>query len=79
MKEVQIGDPGPSSNNGLGAQSIDFTNTEIAFSTKSDAELKKMGRLFSLMNKNALVNVGSKLGLIAFKLRLPFVDYIVRY
>ena len=78
MKEVQIGDPGPSSNNGLGAQSIDFTNTEIAFSTKSDAELKKMGRLFSLMNKNALVNVGSKLGLIAFKLRLPFVDYIVR-
>lgn len=62
----------------LNGSNIDFKDTKIAFSAKSDSELKKMGRLFSLMNKSALVNVGSKLGLIAIKLRLPFVDYIVK-
>jgi len=30
------------------------------------------------MNKSALVDIGSKLGLIAIKLRLPFVNYIVK-
>lgn len=60
------------------SDNIDFTDTEIAFSAKTDKELKKMGRLFGLMNKSALVNVGSKLGLIAIKLRLPFVDYLVK-
>ena len=60
------------------SDNIDFTDTEIAFSAKTDKELKKMGRLFGLMNKSALVNVGSKLGLIAIKLRLPFVDYVVK-
>jgi len=64
-------DPEPS-------KTIDFTDTEIAFSTKTDKELKKMGQLFALMNKTILVNIGSKIGLLAFKLRLPFVDYIVR-
>lgn len=57
---------------------IDFKNTENAFSIKDDKSLKKMHRLFSLMNKKVLVDIGSKLGLIAFKLRLPFVDTIVR-
>lgn len=71
LKESPMEDPEPS-------KMIDFTDTEIAFSTKSDKELKKMSWLFSLMNKNALVNIGSKLGLVAFKLRLPFVDYIVK-
>ncbi|MDF1695628.1 MAG: proline dehydrogenase family protein [Saprospiraceae bacterium] len=71
IKEVPMEDPEPS-------KSIDFTDTKIAFSTKSDKELKNMGRLFALMNKSALVNIGSKLGLLAFKLRLPFVDFIVK-
>lgn len=71
LKEAPMEDPEPS-------RTIDFTDTEIAFSTKSDKELRKMSKLFSLMNKNALVNIGSKLGLLAFKLRLPFVDTIVR-
>ena len=71
IKEEPMEDPEPS-------KSIDFTDTEIAFSIKSDKELKKMGNLFSLMNKSALVDIGSKLGLIAFKLKLPFVDYIVK-
>ncbi|MEM9545117.1 MAG: proline dehydrogenase family protein [Bacteroidota bacterium] len=71
LKEAPMEDPEPS-------RTIDFSDTEIAFSTKSDKELKKTKQLFSLMNKSALVNIGSKLGLLAFKLRLPFVDYIVR-
>ena len=62
-----------------GAKNIDFTDTEIAFSTKTDKELKKMSYLFTMMNKSALVNVGSKLGLLAFKLRLPFVNYFVKH
>ncbi len=71
LKEAPMEDPEPS-------KTIDFTDTEIAFSTKSDKELSRMGILFTLMNKSSLVNIGSKLGLAAFKLRLPFVDYIVR-
>lgn len=62
-----------------GAQSIDFTDTETAFAHKSDKELKKMGRLFALMNKSTLVYVGSKLGLMAFQLRLPFVNTLVKH
>ncbi len=57
---------------------LDFSNTEIAFRSKSDAELKKTSRLFSLMNKAGLVKIGSKIGLIAFKLRVPFVETIIR-
>jgi len=57
---------------------LDFSNTKIAFSHKSDKQLKKMSRLFNLMNKSTLVNVGSKLGLLAVKLRLPFTKSIIR-
>lgn len=42
---------------------VDFTNTEIAFSHKSDAELKRTAWLFGLMNKAWLVKTGSKVGL----------------
>lgn len=75
MSESKPANPSSVNNN---SNSIDFTDTEIAFSAKSDKELKKMAKLFGLMNKSALVNAGSKLGLIAIKLRLPFVDYIVK-
>lgn len=57
---------------------VDFKNTEIAFSHKSDKELKKTYRLFKLMNKSSLVQIGSALGLIAVKLRLPLSNYIVK-
>jgi len=75
MSEIEPSNP---STDQLNGSTIDFTDTKIAFSAKTDSELKKMGRLFSLMNKSALVNIGSKLGLIAIKLRLPFVNYIVK-
>ncbi len=57
---------------------VDFTNTEIAFAHKSDMELKKTSWLFSMMNKKWLVDVLSNLGLVALKLRFPFVQSIIK-
>lgn len=56
---------------------VDFSNTEIAFSNKSNRELKKTARLFRLMNNPFLVSVSSKLSLWSTKWRLPFADRIV--
>ncbi|MBK7873793.1 MAG: proline dehydrogenase family protein [Saprospiraceae bacterium] len=56
----------------------DFSNTEIAFAGKSDDELRKSARLFALMNKHWLVGIGSKLGVAAIKMHLPFVEQIVK-
>lgn len=60
------------------AGSLDFDNTEIAFRAKSDEELKKAAWLFGLMNKYWLVGIGSKLGIAAIKLHLPFIESIVK-
>ena len=60
------------------APKVDFTNTEIAFADKTDGELKKAAWLFSLMNKQWLVDPMSDLGLIAMKLRLPFTKTIIK-
>ena len=57
---------------------LDFSNTEIAFSNKSDKELKRTAWLFSMMNKAWLVDTFSPLGLIAIRLRLPFVKPIIK-
>ena len=57
---------------------VDFTDTEIAFADRSDKELKKMAWLFGLMNKHWLVGLGSKVGMAAVKLRLPFVETAVK-
>lgn len=57
---------------------IDFDNTEIAFAHKSDKELKKSAWLFGMMNKHWLVGLGSKLGIAAIKLHLPFVESLVK-
>lgn len=55
---------------------IDFNNTEIAFERKSDKELKETAWLFRMMNSNFLVNLGSKMTLIALKIRLPIQGMI---
>ena len=57
---------------------LDFSNTEVAFKRKSNEELKKSAWLFGLMNKHWLVGIGSKIGLAAIRLRLPFVESIVK-
>lgn len=56
----------------------DFRNTEIAFASKSNDELRKSARLFGLMNYHWLVGVGSKLGIAAIRLHLPFIESIVK-
>jgi len=57
---------------------VDFTDTKIAFAHKSSKELKKTVWLFSMMNKKWLVDLLSNLGIIALKLRLPFVQMIIK-
>lgn len=65
---VVEGDPAP----------LDFSNTAIAFADRSDQALRKMARLFGLMNKQWLVGIGSRLGLTAIRLHLPFVESAVK-
>jgi proline dehydrogenase len=58
---------------------VDFTNTRVAFAHKSDRELRKMAWLFGLMNKHWLVGIGSKLGIAAIRMHLPFVESVVKH
>ena len=55
---------------------LDLSNTEIAFADKSDRELKSTALLFRLMNNATLVNIASRLALIAAKYRFPFFETI---
>ena len=57
---------------------VSFSNSEVAFAYKTDKELKHAARIFKMMNKKWLVNSGSKVGLTAFKLRLPLVNNLVK-
>lgn len=57
---------------------VDFKDTEAAFTIQSDAELKKAAWLFGLMNKHWLVGIGSKVGLAAIRMHLPFVESVVK-
>lgn len=50
---------------------ISFDDTSVAFSSKSDKELKKMYYLFASMNSNLLVDVGTYFIKLALKLNLP--------
>lgn len=60
------------------ALDLDFSNTEIAFSDKSNRELNKAYWMFRMMNKPWLVNLGNKLGVPAVRMGLPFVDLIIK-
>ncbi|HEX5625536.1 MAG TPA: proline dehydrogenase family protein, partial [Saprospiraceae bacterium] len=57
---------------------LDFGNTEIAFSHKSDRELKKTYTLFKLMNSPRLVSIGSFLGMLASKFPFHLLDPLIR-
>lgn len=57
---------------------VDFSNTEIAFEGMSDSELKNAAWLFGMMNKKRMVSIGSQLGLLAVKLRLPINGLVER-
>lgn len=57
---------------------VDFKNTEIAFSHLSDRELVRAAWLFKLMSKPSLVKYGSSLGLWAVEKNLPFAEKAVK-
>ncbi len=50
---------------------IKFNNTEIAFKSLSNKELKKAYRLFKLMGNTSLVQTGNKLARFAIKIGFP--------
>jgi proline dehydrogenase len=50
---------------------ISFENLEIAFASKSDAELRKMYLIFATLNNNLISDLGIGLANLAFKLKLP--------
>lgn len=55
---------------------ISFDNTEIAFKYKTDKELKQAYRLFKLVGKPWLVQVGKKMVPFAFRFHLPISGII---
>jgi len=56
----------------------DFNNTQIAFASKSDKELKKASWLFYFMNLQWFVNLSSKLGLWAINNNIPFAKPMIK-
>ncbi len=57
---------------------LDLNNTEIAFSYKSDKELKRLRWLFSVMNNPALVKLGSSVTPLLLKYNFPLVKPLVK-
>lgn len=57
---------------------LDFNNTEIAFSVKTDAELKKASWLFKLMSHPTLTKILSFVGIWTTKLRFPISTKIIK-
>lgn len=55
---------------------ISFDDTAVAFSSKSDKELKKMYFLFASMNNNLLTSVGTSALKFGLKLNLPIKGLI---
>ena len=56
----------------------DFTNTQLAFASKSDKELRATRELFYMMNKRWLVDLGSKMALWAVQLDIGFINNIIK-
>ena len=50
---------------------ISFDNLEVAFASKSNAELRKMYLIFATLNNNFLSSLGIKMANLAFQLHLP--------
>jgi len=57
---------------------LNFNNTAIAFSYKTDEELKRAAWLFKMMSNSWLVRFGSKVGLNAMKLNLPLAESTIK-
>ena len=55
---------------------LSFENTEIAFKSKSDKELKTAYRLFKMVGKPWMVKMGRRFTNLALKLRLPITGIV---
>ena len=55
---------------------ISFDNTEIAYQTLSNAQLKHAHFLFSMMNKPWLVKYGSRATLFGLRIKLPILELV---
>ena len=55
-----------------------FDNTEHAFSSKSDAELKKAHYLFQLIGNSALTNLGTVFFKLPFATSIPLVKPVIK-
>jgi proline dehydrogenase len=55
---------------------LDFSNTQIAFESKSNSDLSRSYWLFNLIGKPTLVNFGSAMTTFAIKLHLPIKGLI---
>jgi len=73
MESVNVNDAGD-----LLLEALNFGDTKIAFSYKTNQELKKSALLFRLMNNPTLVKIGSRLSLLALKLRIPLTQYLIK-
>ncbi len=62
----------------MAKQHVSFDDTETAFATRSDFDLKKMNLLFWTMNNPTLVGSGTPLLKLAFKIKMPFVKPVVK-
>lgn len=56
---------------------LDFTNTEIAFNSKSDNELKQTKILFEIMKSPSMVKVGKFMSKLALTIHFP-IGWIVK-
>lgn len=59
-------------------QVVDFSNTEIAFSSKSNKELKGQARLFRFMNNPTLVKLGTPFAMLGARINLPITNNIIK-
>jgi proline dehydrogenase len=50
---------------------LSFDNLEVAFASKSNADLRKMYLIFATLNNNLISDLGIGLANLAFKLKLP--------
>jgi hypothetical protein len=50
---------------------LSFENLEVAFASKTNAELRKMYLIFATLNNNTISNLGITLANLAFKLKIP--------
>jgi len=55
---------------------VDFTNTKVAFNTKTNSELKRAYFLFKMISNSPLVKIGTALTNFALKINLPIQGLI---